>query len=288
MSVKITQPIPPNVVEIGNEITQNVVDGLMSANPSPSSANPYLTVNAAAFLPLAGGTISGVIDFTSINGYDAEVGAWGFGTENTDGRYATLEPNLLTVRDGATTLTISATGGITFPDNSVQTTAASGDYLPLAGGTMTEDASITFNNSLNRNIYLGNFIDSYSIDTQGLVIDGTYTDENNISAFAKTFISPIEIRSWYGNEDEGLASKRFILNNGGFYCNSNGIELYLNSYYGGFIYNDQANEIYYDFTASGITFPDSSVQTTAGIPEAPIDGNAYVRKNGAWVDITTL
>ena len=40
---------------------------------------------------------------------------------------------------------------------------------------------------------------------------------------------------------------------------------------------------------SGITFPDSSTQTTAAVVgEAPNDGNAYVRKNGAWVDITTL
>jgi hypothetical protein len=37
-------------------------------------------------------------------------------------------------------------------------------------------------------------------------------------------------------------------------------------------------------SATGITFPDSSTLTTAsaGIPEAPIDGNYYIRINGAW------
>ena len=34
--------------------------------------------------------------------------------------------------------------------------------------------------------------------------------------------------------------------------------------------------------ATGLTFPDSSVQTTAGIPEAPNNGSPYVRQSGAW------
>jgi hypothetical protein len=44
-------------------------------------------------------------------------------------------------------------------------------------------------------------------------------------------------------------------------------------------------------TSTGITFPDSTVQTTAavsGITDAPSDGNYYVRKDGAWVQCTVV
>jgi len=37
---------------------------------------------------------------------------------------------------------------------------------------------------------------------------------------------------------------------------------------------------------SGITFSDASSQTTAGIPDAPSDGETYARSNGAWVIIS--
>lgn len=37
--------------------------------------------------------------------------------------------------------------------------------------------------------------------------------------------------------------------------------------------------------SSSITFSDSTTQTTAGIPEAPSDGNIYGRQNGTWVVI---
>jgi hypothetical protein len=45
MSINISPNIPANVVEIGNEITQNVIDALANAS-SPSSANPLLTASA--------------------------------------------------------------------------------------------------------------------------------------------------------------------------------------------------------------------------------------------------
>jgi len=35
-------------------------------------------------------------------------------------------------------------------------------------------------------------------------------------------------------------------------------------------------------TPTGITFPDATTQTTAGIPDAPSDGTPYVRKDAAW------
>ena len=53
MTIQVDNALPPNVVEIGNEITQGVVDGLMSASPSASSSNPYATVNGISgiYLP---------------------------------------------------------------------------------------------------------------------------------------------------------------------------------------------------------------------------------------------
>jgi hypothetical protein len=35
-------------------------------------------------------------------------------------------------------------------------------------------------------------------------------------------------------------------------------------------------------TAAGISFPDATTQSTAGIPDAPSDGTPYVRLEGAW------
>ena len=63
MTIQVDNALPPNVVEIGNEITQGVVDGLMSSSPSASSSNPYVTVNGVSgvYLPLAGGTMTGDI-----------------------------------------------------------------------------------------------------------------------------------------------------------------------------------------------------------------------------------
>jgi hypothetical protein len=37
-----------------------------------------------------------------------------------------------------------------------------------------------------------------------------------------------------------------------------------------------------NYSRDAIYFPDSTTQTTAGIPAAPNDGNYYVHKNGAW------
>jgi hypothetical protein len=61
MSINLSPNIPANVVEIGNEVTQNVVDSLANAS-SPSAANPLLTASAgnAAYAGLtANNTLTG-------------------------------------------------------------------------------------------------------------------------------------------------------------------------------------------------------------------------------------
>jgi hypothetical protein len=51
--------------------------------------------------------------------------------------------------------------------------------------------------------------------------------------------------------------------------------------YNGLHTYDGASHIYINPT-TGITFTDATVQTTAGIPEAPSDSTQYVRYNGTW------
>lgn len=131
MSVKITQPIPPNVVEIGNEISQGVVDGLMSASPSPSSSNPFVTVNglgSMAYLPLSGGTMAAGatavftnsdLDYTytnTISGNSIYI--------DSGANSSTYDCFQISFSDGASSYCILGSSGITFPDNSIQTTAA--------------------------------------------------------------------------------------------------------------------------------------------------------------------
>ena len=113
MSVRLSPNIPTNVVEIGQEITQGVVDALNNAS-APSATNPYLTGTAgsAYYLEKAGGgTVVGTIvvdtdgtvggNVTTINGTSVEVDNFGVGVIQID-------PVL----------------GVTFPDNTSQGTAA--------------------------------------------------------------------------------------------------------------------------------------------------------------------
>ena len=80
--------------------------------------------------------------------------------------------------------------------------------------------------------------------------------------------------------------------------NYNAIELNIGSLFRAGIYNDgsyaglaiysggSTPSIY--INGGGVQFPDSSYQTTAGIPDAPSDGSYYVRQNGSWVALTTV
>jgi len=102
--------IPTNVVEVGTEITADQLAAITNAT-TPTSANPFLT--------LAGGTLTGSVSVPQINNnlnVDLVIDAYndaGAGTHylhtfnNADGR-------LLLATNG---------GGLTFPDNTTQTTA---------------------------------------------------------------------------------------------------------------------------------------------------------------------
>jgi hypothetical protein len=54
---------------------------------------------------------------------------------------------------------------------------------------------------------------------------------------------------------------------------------------------DTLNSVSVGISSYGVRFSDNTVQTTAatsGIPDAPSDGNHYVRKDGAWVQCTVV
>lgn len=181
MTIQVDNALPPNVVEIGNEITQGVVDGLMSASPSASSANPYATIENLSFLPLTGGLIgdqatdeehiqftAGSIILSYVNGdsNNTNIGR-GFisfhdDANNTNGG---ISANSWSVSNGALQ---GDDAGITFPDSTVQTTAA---VSPDLTGYLTKAdnlASVTSISSARTNLGL-----AYATDAQ--VIMGTST-----------------------------------------------------------------------------------------------------------------
>lgn len=65
MSLKLQPNIPANVVEIGNEVTQGVIDGLNAAS-SPSTGNPIITASAVtANVAAASTTVAGKVELAT-------------------------------------------------------------------------------------------------------------------------------------------------------------------------------------------------------------------------------
>ena len=113
MTILISDKPEMNVVNVGDELTQNMIDALNGAS-GPSSANVYVTRSAgdSAYIEKdGGGTVVGTIvvdtdgtaggNVTTITGTSVEVNNYGVGTIKMD-------PVL----------------GITFPDNTSQATAS--------------------------------------------------------------------------------------------------------------------------------------------------------------------
>jgi hypothetical protein len=253
-------------------------------------------------LPLAGGTMSvnATVIFPATNGVDSELGAWGLGVEQTDGSYSTIEPNLITARkpfDGDYIYTTTIKGDqITVGTDQGSSTIIS--YGAINGGD-GGGAGWSLNGNVGLNITFGHPF----TDTNDNVIPNTnsitltsagvkFTDGSIQSTASRDFGSfPIynsdnQLKYTYilnpnvtGTDDPSEFEQKFLNNDG--------------SWFGMFFSNNNYDQRL-EFSSgmkikqTEITFPDATVQTTAGIPEAPIDGNAYVRKDGAWVDITTL
>jgi hypothetical protein len=170
-------------------------------------------------------------------------------------------------------------GGVTFPDATVQTTAGIGDapsdgsqyarqdgawsvvtgggggnYLPLSGGTMT--GSIVFDGTSGQYISKGNF-DTSRGGNYGISLVCSIGYEFNWQA------------GWLTTTNQGSVTPR---------------PLYLDSLAGTTLRAwDSATDTGTEVGHTGITFPDATAQTTAGIEEAPMDNQPYVRFNGVWI-----
>lgn len=149
-----------------------------------------------------------------------------------------------TKKDDDTVVAISGGGG-----------GGGGDYLPLAGGTMT--GAIVFDGSGGQNINKGSF-DSGMGGYNGISLYCAVGYELNWQAgwltssywFGSTGFLPIKI-------DSGAGSTLQVF--------------------------DKSTGFGTEISHTGITFSDSTSQTTAGIPDAPSDSTQYVRQNGSWV-----
>ena len=124
MTIQVDNALPPNVVEIGNEITQGVVDGLMSASPSASSVNPYVTQSLLnGKLSLTGGIVNGNVTFNNADGsHSFYSNADGFTFTGTS--QIRIDGDNVYFNGGAGSHLELSNSGIQFADNSVQTTAA--------------------------------------------------------------------------------------------------------------------------------------------------------------------
>jgi hypothetical protein len=253
----------------------------------------YLSTSAAysTFLPLTGGTMSstginGIVDantwsfgYNGLSGYnDASSTLFNFNansiyaTSNNGYDTFTLNPSGVsgTVGDDPAQSWSFGIGGLTFSDSTVQTTAFTGNYLPLTGGTLTGDVSFNLNNEAKSCTPINLISSNAGVDTSGRIeLRGFVPDGNQNNNSSGANFDSYRIEGYpYANTDSDTG--HWVLEQN-FVKGENIVD-----------------GTSWSFGFDGLQFGDSTTQTTAGIPEAPIDGNAYVRKNGAWVNINDL
>jgi len=268
-------------------------------------------------LPLAGGTMSGAIEnietHTDVNllgnnlnlsedaaswlnlsslhltnvGGQSHVSNTGYVyTEGYNGplEYGVLYSNGLELGGESGFVTLS-TSGLRFADGTIQTTAA-------VAGLPTDPE--TGDSILDNYVSLRTTLDAQFVPEKGFYGTVYLSDFSNENFNGRISMDYSGIFSNYDGNGfqltnagiEGLYNYDYpwsLTSNGvgGGYGADSSFALT-----GAGVYFGPNNSI--SFTGGGITFADETVQSTAAIPEAPIDGNAYVRKDGAWVDITTL
>jgi len=231
-----------------------------------------LSTALGSYLPLSGGTLVG---YSTIYGYNTY-----FELSGVDSRIlftnfpygSQISYYGFSVGDGVFDTSVTQIG-VSFSDGSVQTTAAVAG-LPLAGGSMDADAVITvpttgYYTSVAPTVLkvfestneLGVTIAHDSIAIQ-------HIDTPNVTAYFTN--------EYIGFEDvSGTPHSTYIEHDVITVQDDN--------------YTTQMRSTGVSLSTGGsITFGDSTIQTTAGIPEAPIDGNHYVRKDGVWIQCTTV
>lgn len=141
------------------------VSGAIASSNAPSSANPFATMadvgggGGGSYLPLAGGTMSGAIIFDPTGGQNIAKGTFDNGSSGAyhgisltcavgyelnwqGGRLTNWYSGAAQAIIFDSPLNIASAGGITFSDNTSQTTAG----LTPAGGALTSGGVLTFSN----------------------------------------------------------------------------------------------------------------------------------------------
>jgi hypothetical protein len=186
------------------------------------------------------------------------------------------------------------TNGIMFGDGTTQTTAATGGggFVPGSGNLELGDFYVKAANSS----YSAKMSPTQCIISVGSATIGTikYTSDQGYSSYSAS-------RLTYSDDGSGNAYVSSEAGNvvgaeqmRGYFFDYSNPTIIDNNYSltasGGLEISSSAGIIRYK--ADSIQFIDGSVQTTAfttpGIPDAPSDGNYYVRKDGAWIACTVV
>ena len=204
------------------------------------------------YLPLAGGSMDNdaQISFTATAGGGALLSASSLLLEGGDD-ITTITPGKveLAFEDVPLPFTIDV-NGMTFPDATVQTTAFTGSYLPLAGGTMTGD--INFSDNVSK------VVQSYD-GSQG----GTIPGDEYYSAYNLTSLS---FRTQnYSSDGQGGVDPPTLIN--GSKLSGYGLS-FVN-------FNDTTRASTMLYGPTSITFGNASVQTIAfpGFNNTALTGN---------------
>ena len=274
----------------GNECS--VAGGLILLNSEgvkfPDGTTQSTAAGAGAFLPLAGGTMTGNIVLTDSSEYKLQ----GSGNDGGDNSWIFSFGNNMTDFQPELLLSYNT---IDHGNNHVKTTY---NKIEIYGEDTDAGSSSTVNLFSSRLTFTDNAAStSATYSATGITFPDLTTQTTAASDWKAGGIAMFTVPGDEGRDNSCSYSLNF---NGGdelltlrLKAERDGscMELYTTSddEHGIRFYNYSNTLLNTLFNKNGVTFPDGSSQTTAAVVgEAPIDGNAYVRKNGAWVDITTL
>jgi hypothetical protein len=184
-----------------NDLSNGATSTLNATAPTTGQALTFdgtdlvwATVGGGSYLPLAGGAMdsTAIVTYSDAT-YDSEIGGWGFGVELTSDttQNASIQYNAVSVQDGSGTMTMGPTG-LTFPDSTVQTTAASYDakkaIANLAAACFTTDGTtIGFTNFIAVAVALGSKFQSGSSYLLGIGNPGTSPSSMTLSYSSNTY-----------------------------------------------------------------------------------------------------
>ncbi|CAB4151960.1 hypothetical protein UFOVP583_44 [uncultured Caudovirales phage] len=265
------------------------ITGTLSAQTDLQTAlDAKLSTSAASstYLPLAGGYITG--DIQSLNGSEFRT----FQSTNS----AIIRPYQIQLGDAVGTLTVDA-GGITFNSSPYKQTApflgldgyateswVTAGFYPLTGnpsGFLTSSALTGY--ATESWVTSQGYATETYVNSQGFITSAAlagYATETWVTGQLGSYL-PLSggamtgsITSTGTTHDTEMSGEFF-----GVQLSSDHTQGTMLNYDGLHTY-DGPNSVYVKPT--GITFSDSTVQTTAGISDAPSDSAYYSRRNAGW------